>query len=449
MAYIYARNSNISTTYNHWFSLPHFDRIFPAEHQRRLFMPVTIAIVGCLDTKGHEVQYMKEILESSGVRTHVVDSGILGEPSFPGDTSREELASLAGTTIEELQQRGDRGAAVEAMCRGATEAIRNLHERNAIQGILSAGGSANTTIATSAMRALPTGFPKVMISTLASGDVSHFVGIKDIALMYSVVDIAGLNRISGQVLANGARAVAAMALGREGESSRERSTRPMVAATMFGVTTPCITEARRILEERGYEVLVFHATGTGGRAMESLIREGFFAGILDITTTELADELVGGILSAGPDRLTAAGAAGIPQVVSVGALDMVNFGPLESVPERFRGRNLYRHNPAVTLMRTTAGENAELGKRIAERLRGARGPVKVILPLRGVSLYAKEGGPFHDPGADGEALRAIRAHLDPAIERIELDTDLNDPAFARRAAEALLEMMEAGQSRKE
>jgi len=292
------------------------------------------------------------------------------------------------------------------------------------------------------MRILPAGFPKIMVSTLASGDVSHYVDIRDITMMYSVVDIAGLNRISEQILANAARAVAAMALGREADARRPRpAARPMVAATMFGVTTPCVTEARRILEEAGYEVLVFHATGTGGRAMESLIREGYFAGVLDITTTELADELVGGILSAGPDRLTAAGAAGIPQVVSIGALDMVNFGPRDTVPARFRDRKLYQHNPTVTLLRTTPEENAEMGRRIADRLRAAKGPVKVILPLRGVSLYAKAGGPFHDPAADGAAIAAIRSRLDPRMERIELDTDINDPAFARKAAETLLEMM--------
>ncbi len=414
-------------------------------------MPVTVAIVGCLDTKGFEIRYMKEILESAGVGSHILDTGILGESPFPADTGREEIAALAGSSIEELRERGDRGFAIEAMCRGATEAVRNLFQKNVIQGILAAGGSANTTIATAAMRTLPTGFPKVMISTLASGDVSHYVGIKDITMMYSVVDIAGLNRISEQILANGARAAAAMALGREADALRPRPARPLVAATMFGVTTPCITEARRILEKRGYEVLVFHATGTGGRAMEGLIREDFFAGVLDITTTELADELVGGILSAGPDRLTAARARGIPQVVSVGALDMVNFGPKDTVPEKFATRKLYQHNPTVTLMRTTPEENAELGRRIAERLRGAKGPAKVILPLRGVSLYAKAGGPFYDPDADGAALQAIRSHLDPSVERIELDTDINDPAFAKRAAEVLLELMEGegSQERKE
>jgi len=405
-------------------------------------MTPTIAIIGCLDTKGVEVQFMKEVLEASGVRAHVIDAGVLGEPLLSADTTRHDLARLAGTTIGELQQRRDRGVAMEAMCRGCERAVLDLFRQERIQGVLSAGGSANTTIATAAMRALPTGVPKVMVSTLAAGDVSTYVGVRDITSMYPIVDIAGLNRISEAVLANAARAAAAMALGRQADASRPpRPRRPLVAATMFGVTTPCVTEARRILEEAGYEVLVFHATGTGGRAMEGLIRDGHIAGVLDITTTELADELVGGIMSAGPDRLTAAGAAGIPQVVSLGALDMVNFGPPETVPERFRGRKLYRHNPAVTLLRTTPEENAELGRRIAARLRDARGPVRVLLPLRGVSLYAKEGGPFFDPAADGAVLEAIRTSLDGRIGRIEMDTDINDPAFARRAAELLLALM--------
>jgi uncharacterized protein (UPF0261 family) len=408
-------------------------------------MIATVAIVGCLDTKGVEVRYLKEVLERSGVLTHVLDAGVLGAPAFAADTSREELAALAGTSLADLRRRADRGLAMEAMCRGATQALLNLFREGKIHSVLAAGGSANTTIATAAMRALPTGFPKLVVSTLTSGDVSPYVGTRDLTMMYSVVDIAGLNRISETILANAARAAAAMALGREADSRRPLPPgKPLVAATMFGVTTPCVTEARRILEEAGYEVLVFHATGTGGRAMEELIRDGYFAGVLDLTTTELADELVGGVFSAGPERLTAAGAAGIPQVVSVGALDMVNFGPPETVPEKFRERKFYRHNPTVTLMRTTPEENAEMGRRIAGRLSGARGPVRVILPLRGVSLYAKAGGPFHDPAADLAAIQAIRDGLPRNVERIELDTDINDPAFARGAAEALLDLIRAG-----
>ncbi len=401
-------------------------------------MPATIAIVGCLDTKGEEVRYLKEVIEDEGHRAHVIDTGVLGEPGFSPDTTRAAVALAAGTTIEALRTANDRGRAVAAMSDGAAKVVMELHGRGAIQGIVAAGGSANSTIGSAAMRALPVGFPKMLVSTLASGDVSHYVDTKDITLMYSVVDIAGLNRISARILANAARAVTGMAAGKPVETS---TSKPLVAATMFGVTTPCVTEARKVLGAAGYEVLVFHATGTGGRAMEGLIEDGYIAGVLDITTTELADELVGGILSAGPRRLTVAGAKGIPQVVSVGALDMVNFGPRSTVPARFEGRKLYQHNAAVTLMRTTPEENAELGRRIAERLNGSKGPVKVFLPLRGVSLYAKAGGPFHDPEADARCIAAIQRDLRPGIEVVEMDTDINDPEFARRCAGALIELL--------
>jgi uncharacterized protein (UPF0261 family) len=283
-----------------------------------------------------------------------------------------------------------------------------------------------------------------MVSTLASGDVSPYVDTKDITMMYSVVDVAGINRISSAILSNAARAVAAMASARPVERG---GSRPLIAATMFGVTTPCVTAARKILEEAGYEVLVFHATGTGGRAMEGLIEDGFITGVLDITTTELADELVGGLLSAGPRRLTVAGAAGVPQVVSIGAVDMVNFGPRSTVPPKFERRKFYQHNQTVTLMRTTPEENAEIGRRIAERLRPAKGPVRVILPGRGVSLYAKEGGHFHDPEADERCRKAIREGLAGRFPVEELDVDINDPTFARACADALLELLRGAGAR--
>jgi len=401
-------------------------------------MAVTIAVVGCLDTKGDELEFLARTIESLGARAWLVDTGVLGEASARARTSAAEVARAAGTTLEALRQANDRGAAVAAMADGAAEVVRELFGREEIQGIVGAGGSANTTIAAKAMRALPVGFPKVLVSTLASGDVSPWIDTKDIALIYSVVDIAGINRISARILTNAARAVVAMAQPYTPPPERSKG---LIAATMFGVTTPCVTAARRILEGAGWEVLVFHATGTGGRAMEALIADGFIAGVLDITTTELADELVGGVLSAGPDRLRAAGRAGIPQVVSVGAVDMVNFGPPETVPERFRGRKLHRHNPAITLMRTTVDECAEIGRRIAERLSDAKGRVSVLAPLRGVSAIDIEGQPFHDPEA-GRALRvAIRENLPPGISYEEIDTDINDPAFARRAAESLLAIL--------
>jgi len=287
----------------------------------------------------------------------------------------------------------------------------------------------------------------LMVSTMASGDTRPYVGEVDIAMMYSVVDISGINAISERILANAAAAIAAMA---QVEVPEHAEARPLIGATMFGVTTPCVTRARERLEELGYEVLVFHATGSGGRSMEALARGGFFVGVLDSTTTELADELVGGVLSAGPERLDAAGELGLPQVVSLGALDMVNFGPLDTVPERFRSRNLYEHNPTVTLMRTTPDECLELGRTIGRKLSAARGPVALFVPLRGVSMIAVEGGPFHDPAAD-EALRAgLRETLSDAVEVHELDLDINDPAFAEAMADRLHELVrEPGEERED
>ena len=402
-------------------------------------MSVTIAIVGCLDTKGEEMAYLRDVIEAAGNQTWVIDTGVLEAPAFEADTSREAVAGAGGSSLAELLEKKDRGFAMTVMSEGAALITADLFADSKIDGIIAAGGSANTTIGAAAMQALPVGFPKVLVSTLACGDVSAWVGTRDITMMYSVVDIAGINRMSAVILRNGANAVAGMAAGKKDEPA---ATKPLIAASMFGVTTPCVTEARRILEEAGFEVIVFHATGTGGRTMEALIGDGCFAGVLDITTTELADELVGGILSAGPGRLTAAGRRGIPQVVSVGAVDMVNFGSPDTVPDQFAHRLLYRHNPAVTLMRTTPSETREIGRRIAQRLGSANAQVKLFLPLRGVSLIDTEGEPFYDPEADTALFEAIRENAEDGIEIHELDTDINKPAFAQACAAALLEMLD-------
>lgn len=407
----------------------------------------TVAVIGTLDTKGREVAFLRDHLLALGADVLLIDAGVgpiapevaalLPAPDVPA----EEVARAAGADLAELRAAGDRGRAVEAMARGAAALAARLHAEGRIHGILSLGGSAGTTIGTAAMRAVPVGVPKLMVSTMASGDTRPYVDTKDVCMLYSVVDIAGINRVSRRVLSNAAAAMAGMV--HRGAEEPEAADRPLIGATMFGVTTPCVTRARRALEEAGYEVLVFHATGTGGRAMEDLIRDGYLAGVLDITTTELADELVGGVLSAGPRRLEAAGEVGIPQVVCPGALDMVNFGPEATVPERFRGRRFHRHNPTVTLMRTTAEENAELGRIMAAKLNAARGPVTVLLPLRGVSAIDREGQPFHDREADAAFRGALRAALDPRVRVIELDRHINDPEFADAAAGALLEMLAA------
>ncbi|HSJ93370.1 MAG TPA: Tm-1-like ATP-binding domain-containing protein [Gaiellaceae bacterium] len=394
----------------------------------------TVVLVGTLDTKGVEHDYLRELLRGHGVDTLLVDAGVLGEPLAEPDIGRDEVARAAGTEIGALAAAGDRGAAVEAMARGAAAIVARLHAEGRVDGVLALGGSGGTAIATEAMRTLPVGVPKLMVSTMASGDTRPYVGASDVTMTYSVVDIAGLNAVSTRILANAAAAMAGMALA---EPPAAAGDRPLVGASMFGVTTPCVTTARERLEELGYEVLVFHATGTGGQAMEALMRSGFITASLDVTTTELADDLVGGVLSAGPDRLEAAGELGLPQVVSVGALDMVNFGPIDTVPPEFRSRNLYKHNPTVTLMRTTPEECAELGRRIGRKLNAARGPVTLFLPLRGVSLIDTEGQVFFDPEADKALFDALRETLDPGVDVREVDTHVNDPDFARAMADTL------------
>ena len=394
----------------------------------------TVVLLGTLDTKGEEYDFLRRRVRKEGVDALLVDTGVLGVPLAEPDISREEVAEAAGADAQELAKSGDRGAAVEAMARGAAEIVKELHAQGRLDAVLALGGSGGTAIATHAMRELPVGVPKLMVSTMASGDTRPYVGAVDVTLMYSVVDIAGLNPISERILGNAAAAAAGMAKVERRQAEPEK---PLVGATMFGVTTPSVTEARKRLEELGYEVLVFHATGTGGQSMEALIRSGFITASLDVTTTELADELVGGVLSAGPERLEAAGELGIPQVVSLGALDMVNFGPFETVPPQFRDRVLYKHNPTVTLMRTTPEECSELGRVIAEKLNQAQGPLTLFVPLKGVSLIATEGQVFHDPAADQALFGALRDHLDPDVDLQELDLDVNDPEFAWAMADRL------------
>ena len=398
----------------------------------------TVVLVGTLDTKGLEYAFLRDRVRERGVDVVLVDVGILGEPSTPPDVTRAQVAEAAGVELAGLVAAGDRGAAIEAMARGAAAVVRRMHAEGALDGILGLGGSGNSTIVSEAMRSLPVGVPKLLVSTVASGDTRPYMGATDIAMMYSVVDIAGINRISAQIMTNAAAMIAGAATAVPPAAGAER---PLVGATMFGVTTPCVTAARERLEELGYEVLVFHATGTGGQSLEALVRAGYLAGVLDATTTELADELVGGVLSAGPDRLEAAGDVGLPQVVSLGALDMVNFGARDTVPERFEDRTLYVHNATVTLMRTTPAECLELGRRIGRKLSRAGGPVVLFVPLRGVSAIAVPGQVFHDAEADAALLQGLDETLSPTVERHDVDADVNDPAFARAMADRLDELI--------
>ena len=397
-------------------------------------MRQTVLLIATLDTKAEEMAYVRDLIARRGHAVMVLDPGVLRDPPFPPDVSAKEVAEAGGTSLAELRARNDRGAALDVMARGAAKLAARLHAEGRVQGVLGLGGSCGTAIASAAMRALPFGLPKVMVSTVASGQVGSYVGVKDLTMMYSVVDIAGLNRISRQVLANAAGAVSGML----GPAIPPGDDRPLVAATMFGVTTACVERLRSAVEKAGYEVLVFHATGSGGRAMEELIKAGFIAGVADVTTTEWADELVGGTLAAGPERLDAAAKAGIPQVVSVGALDMVNFGPRETVPDRFAERKLYVHNPNVTLMRTTPDECRQLGEIIARKLNAATGATTLFLPLKGVSALDAPGKQFHDPEADAALFDALRRNIGPAVTVVELDLHINDSGFADAMAERLL-----------
>ena len=412
----------------------------------------TIAILGTMDTKGVEHGFVADLIRQHGHGVVVIDVGTLGEPQCKPDIHRTEVAEAAGVELAALAAKRDRGEAVAAMARGAPVVLAKLVAERRIDGVISLGGGGGTAIATAAMRALPIGFPKVMVSTLASGNTAPYVGVKDIVMFPSIVDVAGLNRISREILTRAAGAVCGMVeVGVQASACAASDTlkrelqqdKPIIVASQFGNTTACIDHARKILEAAGYEVLVFHATGTGGRTMESLIEAGLVAGVLDVTTTEWADELVGGILSAGPTRLEAAARRGVPAVVSTGCLDMVNFGPPETVPAKFAGRKFYQHNPQVTLMRTTRDECAKLGGILAEKLSLSTGPVTVLLPLRGGSVIGAPGGPFHDANADAGLYSALKSALRPDIPVVEIDCAINDPTFAEACAQALLRQLES------
>jgi len=401
-------------------------------------MTPTVAVLGTLDTKGQEHAALAEMIRRRGFGVLLINVGSLGEPTVAPDVSASEVAEAGGEDWRTVFARRDRGESVALMARAAARHLAGLVRAGVVHGVISLGGGGGTAIATAAMRALPVGFPKVMVSTLASGNVAPYVGTVDIVMMPAIVDVAGLNRISRAIFENAAGAICGMVGAAETRRSESATDRPLVVASMFGNTTDCVGAARRRVEEAGFEVLVFHATGQGGRAMETLITSGMVAGVLDITTTEWADELVGGILGAGPDRLDAAGMAGVPAVVVPGCLDMVNFGEPRTVPECFSGRRFYHHNAQATLMRTNEAECAELGRILAGKVNRYTGPVSVLLPTRAISLISAPGQPFHDPAADAALFEAIRSHLRPGIPLREYDCAINDPVFARACAGELL-----------
>lgn len=409
----------------------------------------TIALAGTLDSKGKEFSYVKEVIESLGFDTLLINTGVF--PSeIEADVSNAQVAEAAGVEIEQLAKRKDRAEATKVLAEGMEKLLPKLYEQGKFDGVLSFGGTGGTSIVTPGMRALPIGVPKVMVSTVASGNTQPYIGTSDLVMIPSIVDVAGLNVISTKVFRQAVFAIAGMLdFQDKALADSDDHKKPLIAASMFGLTTPCINHAKSYLEDRGYEVLIFHATGIGGQTMESLIEEGFFAGVLDITTTEWADELIGGVLNAGPHRLEAAAKANVPQVVSVGAMDMANFGPYESVPEKFAGRKFYKHNPTVTLMRTTTEENKQIGEVLAQKLNMTKGQTTLMLPLKGLSGLDVEGQAFYGPEEDQALFDTLKKHIDSKRVTVEeMDTDVNNPKFAEAAAERLIQMIESNKEEK-
>ena len=398
----------------------------------------TIAILGTLDSKAEEHSFLAERIRERGHNAALIDVGTGGEPQITPDYSRYEVAAATGVDLKSLIERHDRGACVVAMSEAAPIFLAQLVEAGTINGVVSLGGGGGTAIGTAAMRALPIGFPKLMVSTLASGNTAHYVGTKDIVMMPSIVDVSGLNRISRTIFTRAAGAICGMVEAKIDEEGGK----PLIVASMFGNTTTCVNEAKAILEEAGYEVLVFHATGSGGQAMESLIESGMVSGVLDVTTTEWADEVVGATLSAGPTRMDAMTKAKVPAVVAPGCVDMANFGSRETVPPEFEGRNFYIHNPQVTLMRTNTRECAEIGKVIAIKANANTAPVAILNPLKAVSEINGEGQAFYDQEADTALFKAIRTNAQ--VEVIDLEETINSFVFARACAEKLLELIQRG-----
>jgi uncharacterized protein (UPF0261 family) len=397
-----------------------------------------VVIVGALDTKGEEVKFARDLIQMRDLETIVVDFGVLGEPTFMPDISADTVARAGGATLDELRKSKDKTRSMRVMAEGLSRIVADLFEQGRLGGILGMAGSGGTSIATSAMRSLPVGVAKLMVSTIASGDISPYVGTKDITMMPSVVDVSGLNSFSRKIYANAAGAIAGMV---SVELPEAKEGKPLITASMFGNTTQAIDHARQLLEGKGYEVLVFHATGSGGRTMESLIEAGFITANLDLTTTELADEVCGGVLSAGPERLMAAARKGVPTVLVPGCVDMANFWGIDTVPEKYKDRQLYEWNPNVTLMRTNIEENQAIGEMIAKAANQSTGPVAVMIPLKGVSQLDSPGEAFWDPQANQVCFQAIKDNLKPGIPMIEMDLNINDSDFSSKAVEVLLEMM--------
>ena len=396
----------------------------------------TIAVLGTFDTKGEEHAFVADIIRSKGHETLMIDVGSGSEPTISPDVSRYEVAAAISLQLQTLIDAKDRGKCVVEMSKAAPVYLSKLVKEKRIDGVISLGGGGGTALGTAAMRALPLGFPKIMVSTLASGNTEHYIGTTDIILVPSIVDVAGLNSISKVIFSRAANAICGMV---EMEESVEEE-KPLIVASMFGNTTECINHAKPIFENAGYEFMVFHATGTGGKIFESIINSGRVAGVFDVTTTEWADELLGATLSAGPERMDAMSKQKLPAVVAPGCLDMANYGERETLPPEFEGRTIYINNPQVTLLRTNADECAQLGKILADKANANEAPVAVMLPLKGISVICQEGQPFYDAEADKALFDSIKENCKKDIT--EMDTDINSKDFAEACAHKLLELIE-------
>jgi uncharacterized protein (UPF0261 family) len=411
-------------------------------------MSKTICIIGAFDTKGEDHAFLREEVVNRGHRVLTINLGVLGSTTlFPVDFEAEEVVKAAGFDLAKIRARGDKAEAMKALDQAAPRMVRGLYEQGKFDGMVGMGGSGGSAIIASAMRSLPIGVPKILVSTVASGDVSFYVRGKDITIIPSIVDVAGLNRISRLIYTRAAGAISGMV---EMEAPQAGGDRPIITASMFGNTTDCVNACSKALKEKGYEVLVFHATGAGGRSMETLVSDGLVEAVLDITTTEWADELCHGVFSAGPERLDAPGQRGLPHLIVPGCVDMANFGAPATVPERFRQakRLFYEWNPSVTLMRTNVEENRQMGEIFAKKANTAKGPVAFLVPQRGVSMLDGDGQPFCDREADRAMFDAIKANLKPGISIVEVDLNINDPAFAAKAVEMMLDLIQQNKSRK-
>jgi len=402
----------------------------------------TIAIVGTFDSKGLEYKFIKDKIEELGCATFTIHTGVF-DPAFEPDISNVQVCNAINEDIVAIAAKKDRGLAVDTLSKGLEKLLPELYKQGKFDGIISLGGTGGTSLVAPAMRALPIGVPKIIVSTVASGNTSMYIGTSDIILMPSIVDVAGLNKISKMIFTNAVLSIVGMVKLKEDLKANEEKDKPLITASMFGVTTPCVNMAKDYLESKGYEVLVFHCTGTGGKTMESLINAGLITGVLDITTTEWCDEIAGGILAAGPNRCEAAAVNGIPTVISVGATDMVNFGPYDTLPKKYEGRNFYKHNPTTTLMRTTAEECKQIGEKIAEKLNMAKSETTLFLPLKGVSMIDCEGQPFYGPEEDKVLFETLKNNIkNEKVDIVEMDNVINDKEFAIACAERLVELIE-------